>query len=519
MNGSTFRRLSVAVVGTLCVAGVVWVVRDGRTWQWLTNRALAFFGQTEFGPSAPPVASSPGAPVTERRGEVTIDPRRQQLLGMRTATVQRRSLSRPIRTVGVVRVDERRLVDVNVRVDGWIRDLQADYTGRFVRQGDPLFTLYSPDLAATESEYLLALKARQEVADSTVPDAREYADRLVSSARVRLERWNVDASHIDGVRERGEAQGTMVFRSPTSGFIIDKQAVQGMHVQAGQSLYRLADLSVVWIDASVYESDLPFVRVGQRATASFDAYPGSSISSGVIYIAPSLDDATRTAQVRFELPNAQGRIKLGMYATITLEVPAQNALTVPPDATLDSGTQQFVFVTRGDGRYEPRAVKTGVRTADAVQILTGVKEGEQVASSALFLIDSESQLRAALRGFEAASPSAPSPLVGGPAAAAQLEFRTSPDPPQTGENRFEVTVQDAQGKPIDDATVTVTLYMPAMPSMNMPAMRHQASLQRAGSGIYRGTGEIMIPGRWEVTVTATRGGQALGSRQLAIVAR
>lgn len=519
MNGSTFRRLSVVVVGALIVAGAVWAIRDGRTWQWLTNRALAFVGQTEFGPSAPPVAGSPVASVAELRGDVTIDPRRQQLLGMHTATVQRRSLSRTIRTVGVVRADERRLVDVNVRVDGWIRDLQADYTGRFVRQGDPLFTLYSSDLAATESEYLLALRARQEIADSTVPDAREYADRLVSSARVRLERWNVDASHIEGVRERGEAQGTMVFRSPASGFVVEKQAVQGMHVQAGQSLYRIADLSVVWIDASVYESDLPFVRVGQRATASFDAYPGSSISSGVIYIAPGLDDATRTAQVRFELPNAQGRIKLGMYATITLEAPAQNALTVPPDATLDSGTQQFVFVARGEGRYEPRAVKTGVRTADAVQILTGVSEGEQVASSALFLIDSESQLRAALRGFEAVTPTPSSSRAGVPAAAAQLDFRTIPDPPQTGENTFEVTVKDAQSKSIDDANVRVTLFMPAMPSMNMPAIRHQASLQRAGSGIYRGTGEIMTPGRWEVTVTATRGGQTLGSRELAIVAR
>jgi RND family efflux transporter MFP subunit len=518
MKGSKFRHLLIVVVGALIVGGAVWVIRDGRGWQWLTTRALAFFGQHEFDASAQSAASSPAGPIVESRGDVTIDARRQQLLGMGTATVQRRSLSRTIRTVGAVRADERRLVDVNVRVDGWIRDLQVDYTGRFVRQGDPLLTLYSPDLVATENEYLLALKAREEVADSTVPDAREYADRLVSSARRRLELWNVDASHIDGVRERGEAQGTVVFKSPASGFVVEKQAVQGMHVQAGQSLYRLADLSVVWVDASVYESDLPFVRVGQRATTSFDAYPGQSVSSGVIYIAPALDEATRTAQVRLELPNPQGRIKLGMYATITLEAPAQDALTVPPDATLDSGTQQFVFVTRGDGRYEPRAVKIGVRTADAVQILTGVSEGEQVASSALFLIDSESQLRAALRGFEAASPAPPS----SPAsvqAAVQVDFRTIPDPPQTGENTFEVTVKEAQGRPIDDASVTVTLYMPAMPSMSMPAMRHQVSLRRASSGTYRGSGEIMTPGRWEVTVTATRGGQTLATRQLAIVAR
>jgi len=516
MDRSKLRSISIVILGALLIGSGAWLIRDGRAWRWMNQRAVAVFGQTDDSPSLPHDSPS-GAPMMTMRGEVTIDARRQQLLGMRTATVERRSVSRIVRAAGIIRPDERRLVDVNVRIDGWIRDLHVDYTGRFVRQGEPLLTLYSPDLVATEREYLLALKARQDVAQSPVADALDYADRLVASARRRLELWDVEASEIDRVRDRGEADGVVEFRSPASGFVVEKQAVRGMHVQAGQSLFRIADLSVVWVDASVYESDLPSVRVGQRANATLDAYPGQPMSGRVIYIAPTLDEATRTAQVRFELPNTQGQVKPGMYATITLDLPTRNALTVPPDAVLDSGTQQFVFATRGDGHYEPRAVKTGARSREWVQILEGVSESEQVASSAVFLIDSESQLRAALQGFEAASPSPSSPPQAG-STQIQIEFRTMPDPPQAGRNTFEVTLKDSQGKTIESASVTVTLYMPAMPSMNMPAVRGQSTLLSVGGGLYRGVGEIMTPGRWEVTVAAMQSGQTLGSRQLAVVA-
>lgn len=521
MNRFTFRTMTMAATAIALMAAGVWVVRDGRFSRWASDQALAFFGQADGGSPAQPGSASPAASVETVRGDVTIDPRRQQLLGVRTVTVERRSVSRTIRTAGVVRSDERRLVDVNVRVDGWIRDLHVNYTGQSVRQGDVLFTLYSPDLAATEQEYLLALKARDEVAESSVADAHEYANRLVESARRRLELWNVDSSEIERMRQQREAQGTVLFRSPASGFVVDKQAVQGMHVQAGQSLYRIADLSVVWVDASVYAPDLPLIRVGQQAMASFEGYPGQHASGRVIYVAPTLDEATRTTQVRFELPNGQGRVKPGMYATITLEFPAQDVITVPPNAVLDSGVQQFVFIAKRDGHFEPRIVKTGFRAADTVQILEGLTEGEDVASSALFLIDSESQLRGALQGFEQQPASSGPSLSAAVDRSAQLgiEFRTNPDPPRAGENTLEVSLTDARGMPVADASVSVTLFMAAMPSMNMPAMRQESALPPVGGGVYRGTAEIMTPGRWEVTVTATRGGRALGSKQLALIAR
>jgi hypothetical protein len=321
-----------------------------------------------------------------------------------------------------------------------------------------------------------------------------------------------DLQKLDETRRALDA---VVVRAPLSGFVIEKQALKGLHIMPGQSLYKVSDLSVVWVEADVYESELAAVRTGASATVTLGAYPGEQFTGRVIYIYPYVDEKTRTNKVRFAFVNRNGRLKPGMFANVELKLRGGMELIVPANAVLDSGTEQIVFVAKGDGVFEPRKVKTGRRLGATTQILEGVKEGEQVATGAAFFLDSESQLRAALQGYEASG----APAGATAPAGTQITFRTIPDPPKTGENLLEATVKDAGGKPIDDADVSVQFFMPAMPTMNMPAMRSEAKLAPVGGGVYRGNGEVMMAGRWDATVTVVRGGQRLGTRQLPVVAR
>jgi hypothetical protein len=258
--------------------------------------------------------------------------------------------------------------------------------------------------------------------------------------------------------------------------------------------------------------------VGRTAAVTTDAYPGERFTGRVVYVYPYVEERTRTVKVRFEFPNARGRLKPGMYANIELSVPSGSGLTIPSDAVLDSGTRQHVFVALGDGYFEPRRVKVGQRLADGVEILEGLKEDEMVAAGATFFLDSESQLRTSLQGYETAEMSS-APRTDAAAERITLTFKTQPDPPRSGDNALEATVRKPDGSPVTDADVAVVFFMPAMPTMNMPAMRTEAKLRHTSNGVYRGTGNIMMAGRWDVSVTARRQGQRLGSRQLTVVAR
>lgn len=451
----------------------------------------------------------PGTP----RSDIALDTRRQQLIGVRTVRVERGSMAPDIRAAGTVAYDETRQVEVNTRVDGWIRDLYADYTGRTVRRDDPLFTLYSPDLIAEQNEYLLALHGASTAPRGDANNVADYADRLAAAARERLLRLEISPAEIDQLVQTGRAAETITFRSPANGIIVEKTAVRGMRVTAGQMLYRLADLSTVWVEAEVYETDLPAVRVGARAVVSLQAYPDRTFAGRVAYIYPAVTPETRTVRVRLSLANPEGLLKPNMLATVTLQAPQSNGLLVPADAVVDTGTQQLVFVAEGDGRFSPREVRLGRRLEGKVEVLSGVKEGDAVAASATFFLDSESQLRGALQNYAAS----PAPPGAASTAALNVTFRTEPEPPHTGDTTFVVTVKDAGGQPIADADASVVLFMPAMPSMNMPAMKSETKLVAASGGVYRGTGRIMTPGRWDVTVTVSRAGKPLGARQFAVV--
>ncbi len=275
---------------------------------------------------------------------------------------------------------------------------------------------------------------------------------------------------------------------------------------------------VVWIEADVHEQEIAAVRVGARATVSLDAYPGQSFAGRAIYIYPYVDENSRTAKVRMQFANPAGRLKPGMFAHVELTGASGSGLTVPADAVLDSGREQVVFVAQGDGVFSPRHVTVGRRTADVLEITNGLKEGEQVATGAAFFLDSESQLRAGLQNYESPA-GVPSSAPAAPTERLSITFRPQPDPPRTGESTFEVIVKDSAGMPVADAEVTATLFMPAMPTMNMPAMRSATTLAPAGNGVYRGTGQVLMGGRWDVTVNVSRGGQRLGTGQFALTAK
>jgi RND family efflux transporter MFP subunit len=509
------RALYVFVASAIVLVLVVAAVSTIRT---RGDRGAA--GPTTAPASQPMPGMASGTPqpmsaesTSPPRGPVTIDPRRQQLTGVRTVPVAHALLQPTVRTVGVIRYDETRQADINLRVEGWIRDLYVDTTGQRIQKGQRLFTLYSPDLLTTQQEYLLALKTRDQIQGSIIADARERADQLVAAAQQRLVLWDLPPEEIRALDKTRQPLEVVTFRAPVSGFVIEKHALKGLHIMPGQSLYRVADLSVVWVEADVYERDLSMVRLGATATITVDAYPGDRFTGRVMYVYPYLDEKTRTNKVRFEFANRGGRFKPGLYANVELRGTGGMALTVPMDAVLDSGQDQVVFVAQGDGMFEPRTVKVGRRGGDSVEILDGLRDGEQVATGAAFFLDSESQLHAALQGYEPTRASTAVALALG----TQITFRTQPDPPKTGENQLEAMVKDASGTPIDDADVSVQFLMPAMPTMNMPAMRSEAKLSSAGGGVYRGTGHVMLPGRWEITVTVTRGGQRLGTKQLQVV--
>jgi Cu(I)/Ag(I) efflux system membrane fusion protein/cobalt-zinc-cadmium efflux system membrane fusion protein len=510
-----------APVVALLVIVIVLAAAALAVWSGAANRVVSLLRRDDAPASSiPTTGGAPAAvtigPQTTPRVPVTLNARRQQLIGVRTTRAVRVDMTPEVRAVGTVRADETRQIEVNVKADGWIRGLLANFTGRPVSQGETLFTLYSPDLIATQEEYLLALRGQTQAIAGQVPELRDYSTRLVDAARERLRRWDMAEPDIQELEQRGAAFETIPVRSPASGVIVEKTAVEGMHVTPGQTLFRIADLSSIWVEANVYERDMAAIRIGQAATVTFDAYPDQRFTGRATYIYPFVEEQTRTVKVRYQLPNPRGLLRPGMYATVALTTPAVSLLSVPADAVLDSGSEQLVFVALGDGYFEPRRVRTARRVDAMVEIIEGLKEGEEVATGATFFLDSESQLQAAVRGRDTAPGAMPSAGAG---QELDITFRSQPDPPRAGDITLEVSVKDAAGAPVTDADVSVTFFMAAMPSMNMPAMRNAASLQHVGGGLYRGTGQVMTAGRWDVTVTVMRGGQRLGSRQLSMVAR
>jgi Cu(I)/Ag(I) efflux system membrane fusion protein len=334
---------------------------------------------------------------------VSLD--RVQRLGVRTEPVVRKGLARQVRATGTIQADERRLAVVTTKIEGWIEKLLVNATGEPVRRGQALMRVYSPALVQAQQEYVLALQAAQAAAQG----GDGLGQRLAEGAERRLRNLDFPADQLERLRRDGEARRLVTLRAPASGVVLEKMAVEGMRFLPGEPLYRLADLSTVWVVAEVPEQDLPSVAVGQKAAVTLKARPDRTLEGHVAFVYPTITPETRTGKVRVELANRKGELKTDMYASVELQalVGATDALAVPDSAVIDSGARQIVLVERGEGRFEPRPVRLGARGSGYVEVHEGVQEGERVVVTANFLIDAESNLQAALRAFTASGATSP----------------------------------------------------------------------------------------------------------------
>jgi RND family efflux transporter MFP subunit len=467
--------------------------------------------QGSMAPSMPTPSMSTEAALVP----VQISPQRLQSIGVKTGTVERKFVEDEILTTGNVAVDETRLAFVQVRFSGYIQRVFADATYQYIRKGQPLFTIYSPDLVATEREYLVAKRNQQLVAQSTVPGVASGAASLLDAASERLKQWGVPQKEIARLESTGQVQQELEVESPVSGYITERNALPSVAVQPEMRLYTIADLSTVWVQAQVFQNDLERIKVGAPATLAANTYPGRTFSGRVDFVYPQVDMDTRTAKVRVVFSNPGLQLKPGMFVNVSLKVPMGSQLVIPATGVLQSGSREIAFVQRSDGYIEPREVVLGSRVGDDFIVLKGLRADEQVVTSANFLIDSESQLQAALGSFVPPPPGAGA-AAGMNAPRATVELSSDPTPPRKGSNVFRVKLTDAGAAPISGAEISVTFFMPAMPAMGMASMRTPVTLSDKGNGLYEGSGQLESGGTWQVTIFAKKNGQVIATKQLSV---
>lgn len=516
-------RTSLVWIAILAVAGAVFLYHSRATRPRPANPSAQTPGSVApaaVGPAAAPANTPPTAPMSIQAplAPIQLTPERMQSIGVTTGTVEFKPIGDDIRATGNVDTDQRLISYVQIRFPGYIRQVFANAVYQYVRKGQPLFTIYSPELVAAQQEYLLARQNQKALSASTVDGVASGAAALAAAAEQRLAQWEVPASELNKLKSTGKPITDLTINSPVSGYITEYNALPNMYVQPSTRLYTVADFSRVWVYAQVFQTNVGRIKPGDRAQITVDAYPGKVFSGRVDQILPQVDLTTRTVRVRLVIANPGLKLKPGMFVNVDLKAPMGRALVVPASAVLQSGARQFVFVYQGDGRIEPKEVSLGLSTDDGLVVLKGLKAHQRIVTSANFLIDSESQLQAAARSFVP-----PPPGAGGVAAAhsaqrATIGFITNPNPPQKGNNTFLVKLTGANGAPITGAKVTVTFYMPAMPAMGMGAMNATSTLREVGGGSYQGAGSLGSGGTWQVTIKAEKNGQTLATKQLRVTA-
>ncbi|MBI5107266.1 MAG: efflux RND transporter periplasmic adaptor subunit [Rhodocyclales bacterium] len=423
-------------------------------------------------------------------GEIKISTEKVQKLGVKTELATVRELARQVTAAGRVEIDERRVHTVSAKFEGWIDRLHVNATGQPVAKGQPLFEVYSPELVSAQREFVVASKGVAALKDASA-EMQSGMKQLADAGLTRLRNWDISEEQIKALAAGGEPKRTLSFRAPAGGVVIEKKAVAGMRFMSGEMLYQIADISAVWVLADVFERDIGAVKVGAGVTVKINAYPDKSFAGKLAYIYPTLKAETRTVPVRIELANPGGLLKPGMYANVDLAVGgAQKVLTVPTSAVIDSGTRQVVLLQKAAGRFEPRAVKLGQRSDDYVEVREGIAEGDTVVVAANFLIDAESNLKAALSGLTAA-PAASPDKAGKPSVSHQA-----------------VGTLDA----IDAKNGSVTVTHAPVASLNWPAMtmdfilanpglveKHKPGAPIAIEFVERG------PGEWVITKMDAKG--------------
>lgn len=466
-----------------------------------------------------PVKTLPNTPQT-KLAAVQLTSERMQSIGVTIGKVERKKISDDIRVTGNVDVNERLLSYVQVRFPGYIQKAFANASYLYVRKGQPLFTIYSPELVATEQEYLLARQDQTRVGHSTVSGVASGALSLTSAAEERLRQWQIPEGELNQLKRTGKIVRNLQINSPVSGYITEYNALPNMYAEPSTRLYTVADLSTVWVYAQVFQDRIGRLRPGDAASITVDSYPGKIFHGRIDRILPQVDPATRTIRVRLAITNPKTLLKPGMFVNVVLKANLGRQLVIPSSAVLHSGMQPIVFIARGQGYFQPRDVVLGQQTGNSYIVLKGLSEHERILTSANFLIDSESQLQSAAGSYMPPPPGAGqgNGTSSNAQTAAHIDFSTDPNPPHKGSNVFRVKATDAHGSPLTGASITVTFHMPAMPAMGMAAMSTTNKLNEQSGGMYQGSGTLGSGGAWQVFITVQKNGVVVASKRLSVSA-
>ena len=500
-----YRRLfAIAVVLNLALAfAAYWFWQSSRGTKPSENAVTEHPPMEGFTPSAIESAPPTLAPVE-------LSPERMQSIGVRTGRVEYKTINSEIRAMGTVDVDERRVAYVQTRYPGWVKEVFVNATYQFVRKGNPLFTIYSPELVASQQEYLLAKANSGRLGQSSVEGVSAGADTLLRSARERLLQWSLSEQDISKLETSGKPLKEFTFASPVSGYVVERMVLPNAYVQPEMRLYSIADLSTVWVNAQVFQQDAGKLKPGDPADITVDAYPTRIFHARVEQVLPQVDPATRTLRVRLSMPNPTLALKPGMFVNVRLRAPLGRQLFVPASAVLQAGSRQVVFLSRGQGSFEPREVQLSAPTDEGFVVLKGLKSGDTVVTSANFLIDSESQLQAAAGAYTPPPPGAgAAAAMNGHEPQTSAELTTDPSPPHKGKNRVQVKLTSSDGKPLSAARVTVRFFMAGMPEMGMAEMNVTSQLTDRGNGVYDGEVELGSGGTFQVTVSAEQAGKTV----------
>lgn len=520
MNKYVLKTSLVWIVVLAAVAGI-WTYRSDSAKQ---PHAMAMPMSSDVqpvaaGPSPAVPASMPSTAETKTEVPlvpVQLTPERMQSIGVKLGTVEYKQINDDIRATGTVDINERLLSYVQVRFPGYIRKVFANATYQYVHKGEPLFTVYSPDLVATQQEYLLARQNQKALSASTVDGVASGAASLSAAAEQRLEQWQVPQSELQKLKDTGKPITDLTINSPVSGYITEYNALPNMYVQPSTRLYTVADLSRVWVYAQVFQDDVGRIRPGDTAQITVDSYPGRIFYGRIEEILPQVDMATRTVRVRLELANPGIKLKPGMFVNVDVKASLGRQLVVPASAVFQSGTRQLVFLNHGNGNLEPKEITVGPQVGGDFVVLKGLEAHQSIVTSANFLIDSESQLQAAAGSFVPPPPGAGGNAPSANATQLNIDFTTDPNPPQKGSNVFRVKLTSADGTPETGAKVIATFYMAAMPAMGMAASNTTAALTEKGGGLYEGSGSLDSGGTWQVTITAQKNGQVIATKRLRV---
>jgi RND family efflux transporter MFP subunit len=332
-------------------------------------------------------------------GTVRIKPEMQQMIGVEFGEVTEQQLSKTILTVGRLAYDETKIARIQTRIDGWIEKVFVDFAGMLVKKGQPLLSVYSPELFSAQQELLIAKKTMETLAGSEFKEVSANAESLYRSTKERLRLWNITDGEIKQIETRGTPLRALTFNSPISGFVLTRNAYPGQRIAPDTELYSIADLTTVWVLADVFEYEVANIHLGQTATMTLASFPGETYTGTVSYVYPGLDATSRTLKIRLQFPNPNFKLKPDMWANVSLKIDYGRQLAIPSNAVLDSGTEQIVFVALGDGYFEPRKIQPGAQVGNLYTVLSGLQRGEKIVTSGNFLIDSESKLKSALSGM------------------------------------------------------------------------------------------------------------------------